>query len=123
MTILSETKGRFTIRAYIKKIGDDLLVVLSGGKKHIGAVGFAQPRPSLKNKNKISATSSVYTYLGHKEDTIVKPVSEELSKRLNRKVVVLAGIHWDNLKAKEITLVQNLCSHIARKIIKEVKGE
>ncbi|HBE44408.1 MAG TPA: hypothetical protein DDW17_02865 [Deltaproteobacteria bacterium] len=122
MTILSETKGRFTIRAYIKKIGDDLLVVLSGGKKHIGAAGFAQPRPSLKNKNKISATSSVYTYLGHKEDTIVKSISEELSKRLNRKVVVLAGIHWDNIRKKDIEIVKKLCGIITQKIIKSVAG-
>jgi len=123
MTVLSEKKGTFTIDAYIKKMGNDLLVVLSGGDIHIGAVGIAQPRPSLRNESKISATSSVYTFLGHKEDVIVKPLSEELSKRLNKKVVVVAGLHWDRISNKEIDMVKRLCRKITQKIIKEVGQE
>lgn len=123
MIVLSETQGRFTVRAHVKTLGNDLLVVLSGGKKHIGAIGFTQPRLSLQNKNKISATSSVYTYLGHKEDTVVKPISEELSSRLNRKVVVIAGLHWDNLSRDDIEVILSTCRRLADRIMREVKKQ
>jgi len=123
MIVLSETKGRFTVRAHVKKLGNDLLVVLSGGKKHIGAIGFAQPRQSLQSKDKISATSSVYTYLGHKEDSIVKPIAEELSRKLNRKVVVIAGLHWDNISRNDIEIIAKTCRKLADRIIMEVKNQ
>src|SRR4030042_3968039 len=92
---ISEKRGGFEIYAQVSMMGDDLLVVLSGGKIHIGAIAMAQPRPSLNDPKKISATSSVFTYVGHKEDILIKSISEELSSHMNRKVVVVAGIHWD----------------------------
>jgi len=121
MYSLSEKKGRFTINAQLITLGDDLLVVIRGGKEHIGAVGMAQPRVSLADATKISATSSVFTYVGHKEDVVVKTISEEISKRLNKKVVVVAGIHWDELSSKDIRMIMKLCVKVQEKIIMEVQ--
>lgn len=119
---ISENKGNFEIKAHILILGDDLLVVVSGGREHVGAVGIAQPRPSLNNSGITSATSSVYTFLGHKEDVIAKGLSEDLSKKLNMNVVVVAGIHWDNLKPPEIDAIMRLCSNLPQKIIDVVEG-
>ncbi|MBA4390020.1 MAG: hypothetical protein C0399_03685 [Syntrophus sp. (in: bacteria)] len=117
---ISEKRGGFEVYAQVNIMGDDLLVVLSGGKIHIGAIAMAQPRPSLDDPKKISATSSVYTYVGHKEDVIVKSISEELSKELNRKAVVVAGIHWDKLALSDIKVITGICSRLTKRIIKEV---
>lgn len=117
---ISEKRGSFKVHAHVRSMGDDLLVVLSGGKEHIGAIAMAQPRPSLDDPDRISATSSVYTYVGHKEDVIVKSISEALSKELNRKTVVVAGIHWDRLAPSNIKVITGICSKLTRRIAKEV---
>jgi hypothetical protein len=79
-------------------IGRDVLVAVWGGEKpHIGAVAVAQPRPSLKDPKVTSATASVFSYVGHKEDDLAKAAAEILAAALNTHVVVTAGIHWDNL--------------------------
>jgi len=118
---VSVKEGRFLLQALIVPIGDDLLVSLWGGTRpHIGAVAMAQPRPSLRDKKKTSATSSVLTLLGHKEDQTVKSVSETLAAVFNKNTVVTAGIHWDNLKAEEINRIRGLTEKLTQKIIDRV---
>ena len=111
-----EKIGDFEVSARIVPVGADLLVVLTGGRAHIGAVAIAQPRPSISDSTKISATSSVFTRVGHKEDIIAKAMSEELSKALNTVVTVVAGIHWDNMKAEDIGMVVEMCGTISKTI-------
>jgi gallate decarboxylase subunit D len=99
-------EGRYDLEAAVRSVGDDLLVAIWGGERpHIGAVAFAQPRPSLKDPKATSATVSVICALGHKEDDLVKAVSEILAAALNTRVVVTAGIHWDDLDAEGIAAV------------------
>jgi hypothetical protein len=116
----SAGKGRFLIEALVQEIGEDLLVSMWGGTRpHIGAVGMAVPRPSLADSRRWSATSSNFTFAGHKEDRMVKEVSEAIAAGLRRNVVVTAGIHWDGLKAKELLTVQDLARKLARKICRD----
>jgi hypothetical protein len=115
---VSVKEGRFKLEALVKTLGQDFLVAVWGGTHpHIGAVALAVPRPSLKDKKKTSATSSVLTLVGHKEDVTAKMISEALAAGLKRNVVVTAGIHWDNLKAEEIGRVVELTERLANKII------
>lgn len=114
---MSSEGGRYPIRATAMLIGDDLLVAIWGGTKpHIGAVAVALPRPSLADPQITSATSSVFTLLGHKEDEIVKMVSERLSAQLKKNVVVTAGIHWDNLTQEGIEEIVQHCRELADEI-------
>jgi hypothetical protein len=114
-------EGRFSLEALVVSIGPDLLVTVWGGTHpHIGAVALALPRPSLQNRRKTSATSSVLTLLGHKEDVTAKMVSEALAAALKQNVVVTAGIHWDNLKPEEINTLVQLTERLTRKIIEKV---
>ena len=103
------------VEARAVRIGADILVYIWGGDRpHIGAVAAAQPRPSLADENRTSATCSVLTYLGHKEDEVVKMVSEHLSAALDTHVVVTAGIHWDELKQNEIGVIGSRIEEITR---------
>jgi hypothetical protein len=114
---LSSEAGRYQIHATATLIGEDLLVAIWGGTKpHIGAVAVALPRPSIADPQVISSTSSVFTLLGHKEDEVVKMVSERLSARLGKNVVVTAGIHWDNLPEEAIGEIVSNCRELADKI-------
>ncbi len=118
---VSVRKGRFKVVAAVYEIGPDILAAVWGGNRpHIGAVGMAQPRQSLRDEEKTAATSSVFTLLGHKEDLIVKPLSEEITRRFGRNSVVIAGIHWDNLTDDEIQTAEKLCQKLTVKIIEKL---
>lgn len=115
---VSEGDGRFEVFAKVFELGPDCLVILWGGTRpHVGAVGLAQARPSLRDPTQRAATSSVFTFVGHKEDMVAKMMSEELAKRLGKNVVVSAGIHWDNLTDPEIKTITKLCQSILDDII------
>jgi hypothetical protein len=118
---IAENMGGFAVSARILPLGADMLVVLTGGRAHIGAVAIAQPRPSISDARMISSTSSVFTRVGHKEDIVAKAMSEELSRALNRVVAVVAGLHWDGMKAAEIGLVVEMCGRITKRIIAETE--
>ena len=101
--LIKTSEGEYDLEASVRLIGHDLLVAIWGGEKpHIGAVSVAQPRPSLKDPKVISATASVFCFIGHKEDELAKAVSEVLASVLNTQVVVTAGIHWDNISEEGI---------------------
>ena len=105
----------YVIEAEAVRLGADVLVYIWGGERpHIGSVAAAQPRPSLSDPNRISATASVLTFPGHKEDVVVKLAAETLAARLQANIVVTAGIHWDNLPAQGISLVMDRCGEIIR---------
>ncbi len=115
--------GSFDLEAGVRRIGDDLLVAIWGGEKpHIGAVSAAQSRPSLKNPEATSATASVICFPAHKEDELAKAVSEILAAVLDTRVVVTAGIHWDNISEEGIKQVISNSKILVDLILKEMKG-
>lgn len=121
--IRTEEAG-LVVEARAVLIGADILVYIWGGDRpHIGAVAAAQPRPSLADENRRSATSSVLTYLGHKEDEVVKLVSEQLSAVLDTHVVVTAGIHWDGLDQNEIRAIGTGIEEIIRQLTAKLKKQ
>ena len=116
------TARRRNIQAEAVWIGEDLLVYIWGGERpHIGAAAMAQPRPSLADAAKTSATASVFTYLGHKEDELAKWAAETLAAALGAKVVVTAGIHWDNLDREAIEAVTANSRELVRLLLEKLK--
>lgn len=121
---MGESISRFTVdeegyllEALLQQLGKDFLLSIWGGAAHIGAVAMAQPRPSLADPARLSATASVFCYVGHKEDDVVKGVSERLAAVLDAKVVVAAGLHWDNLTAGGIEQVKKNVVTLVNRII------
>lgn len=115
-------EGKFHVLAKVFELGPDCLVILWGGTRpHVGAVGMAQVRASLRDPAQIAATSSVFTFVGHKEDLVAKMMSEELARRLGRNTVVAAGIHWDDLNDNEIKTITVLCQALKEQIIEKYK--
>ncbi|MEE8340457.1 MAG: hypothetical protein V3R56_09950 [Xanthomonadales bacterium] len=115
-------EASLVVEARAVQIGADILVYIWGGDRpHIGAVAAAQPRPSLADEDRRSATCSVLTYLGHKEDEVVKLVAEHLSAALDTHVVVTAGIHWDGLNQNEISSIGTRIEEIIRLLMAKLK--
>ncbi len=120
---ISEERDAFRVTAIVYELGRDCLVILWGGTRlHIGAVGMAEVRPSLQDPQKRSATSSVFTYLGHKEDAVAKAMSEEIARKAGRNTIVAAGIHWDALSDKDIITITAICGNLTDKIVAKLSG-
>jgi len=103
-----EEPYKVTLQA--SKIGGDLLISLLGGDEpHIGAVAVSVPHPSLSDPDKLSASTSVYCFLEHKEDDLARKYAGRIAKRLNTKTVVTAGIHVSNITSPGIEKVVNNC--------------
>ncbi|AWX33343.1 hypothetical protein [Methanosphaera sp. BMS] len=82
---------RTSIHLKITKVGDDMDVIIAGGKEHIGCVGV------------ISNNSyTINTIKNHREDDIVLPIAKKLSALTDRTIVIKAGIHVDNITKAEI---------------------
>lgn len=110
-------EGRLRVEATALRVGEDLVVAIWGGTHpHLGAVALALPRPSLKDVSQTSATSSVLTLLGHKDDAVAREAAERLAAARGCPVVVTAGLHVDDATADEVSaLVAN-----ARVCVKEL---
>ena len=116
------SKGPLRIHGFVQRIGSDILVSIWGGTHpHIGAVAMAVPRPSLKDPKKVSATSSNFTFVGHKEDLLAKKISEKIASQLKTNAVVTAGVHWDKLPPNKIETVEKLTDTLTDLILKKLE--
>lgn len=112
-------QGRVSITAETHLVGEDLCVILYGGTKpHIGSITLSIPRPSLKDKNVISATTSMLNITGHKDDEAARYVSNALASALNRNVVVTCGIHVDAITEEEIKVTFKLLQSLLDLLVK-----
>lgn len=71
----------------------------------MGAVALAMPRPSLRDPRKTSATASVLTVVGHKDDELARPAALLLASRCGVPAVVVAGVHIEGAGHHEIGLL------------------
>ncbi len=89
-------------------VGRDLLVLITGGDAHLGAVavgGFSK-----------RSYASVITVPGHKDDCIAKEAASRIADHLKRACAVVVGIHLtgpskeqiDSVVKDALTLVDNM---------------
>ncbi|MHA0858001.1 prenylated flavin chaperone LpdD [Paenibacillus sp. CMAA1364] len=79
-------------------VGRDVMLIITGGDAHIGAVSTAYPTPEGIDIQ----TSNIP---GHKEYTITEALAQQAVEVLNRTVTVSAGIHYDDLTTAEIDAI------------------
>ena len=108
---LIESKGSYEVTARIDWLGNDLVVNLTGGESHVGAVAVA-----WVGHNPSHAADHVIALPGHKEDIPAREMAEGLSRALGCTVTVVAGMHWDNIDDEGITVVLALCRRITDRI-------
>ncbi len=102
---------------------EGLAVNLVGGEvPHIGAVAVSIPRSSLANARQRSATTSVFTLVGHKEDDLARPFAAELARTLDRTTVVVAGVHLRRANARDLARVFENAGRAVEVIVAKVKA-
>lgn len=98
-------------------IGSDLLVTLLGGNQHIGAVAHASPYIS---NGKHSASVSVIESEGHRDGTLAVPLARKICKVTRHATWLVVGIHFDELSAEELTLLESVCYKLTDLLIGEL---
>lgn len=97
-------------------IGEDLVISLTGGKGHIGAVavGYYDRIPG-------HASSSVITLPSHRDDAIALDAARRISSVTHSTTVFTAGIHFENITAEEIEEVLSASDELINEFIGSLK--
>lgn len=123
MKLFRKNSRNIVIEARVIEAGDDLCIVVTGGQKqHIGSVSISIPRSSLENPEKLSATTSTYNFVSHKDDIIGNQFSKKIATALNKKTVVTCGIHLDDITEEQMSTVHMVSEKLLQDIIEELKS-
>jgi hypothetical protein len=114
------SEGDMSVRLTAQALGKDVCVTVTGGAAHVGAVALSVARQSLKFGGETGVSTSILTLTGHKEDVVAKFVSEKLALVLNKNVVAVCGIHYDNITQENIDNVMNLVKEGAQQLCDEL---
>ncbi len=116
MRTLHLHRGRISLRLRTLRLGDDLSLTLTGGdKEHLGAVALAAPQPDRDG----SATASVLTLPGHREDLLARRLALRLAATLGIAVSVACGIHIDAPTPRELQDVEAMADELATLFLRQ----
>jgi hypothetical protein len=89
-------EGKYKIYLKSIQIGNDLLVIITGGDEHIGGV-------SLIEANLLSSIKKT----NHKDDVVSNIVAPIIYEKLHKDTLVVCGIHLDNASKNDIEILIN----------------
>lgn len=92
-------EGRYTVRLTSQKIGEDLLVIITGGEKeHIGSATLKEEKDGIQTISKKN----------HKDYVVAEQLIELIYDTIKKDILVVCGIHIDHATKEEIDiLIQN----------------
>jgi hypothetical protein len=100
---LSVGKNGIRVDSDVFKVGNDWLIVVSGGDKpHIGAISFG----NKEEENNIAL-------LTHKELAVTQLIYQKLIDLCPENLLVTGGIHIDYISKQQILLVLELCEELS----------
>ncbi len=114
-----EGNTRVTLEANI--VGQDMVVVITAGKAHVGAVALAVP--CEKNAEGVTASCSVLTVPGHRDNIPAERAAMRLCKLLQRPISVTAGLHIDKATEEEIQLLLENSEVVVENLMLSMRGE
>ena len=101
--------GKYIITLKHLFLGNDLLVIITGGDAHIGGVSLIE--------NDILSTISKQN---HKDTVISKIVASIIFNDLKKDVLVICGIHIDDITKDEIDILINNTKNCVKQFLKQI---
>lgn len=120
MINIYQSQNDISINLCALPMGNQWNVTITGGSAHLGAVAVGIPRPSLSDPEKASASVSVLTVTGHRDDDIARPSAHFLASELQQTIVVSCGIHFDNITSEDIHLVEKLVKKALKEFLNNI---
>ena len=117
-------RDAISVNFSVETMGSDVCVIVTGGDRpHIGAAALSVARPSLSGDGGISASTSIITVPGHKDDVAAKRVCEHIAKALNKNVAAVCGIHYDGITSEGIKTILDLVDEGAQQVCSMISAE
>lgn len=105
MIVIDKKLGRINVKLQAIKVGQDLCIIITGGKEHIGAVTFSYDKEA-----------STVAFGTHKENFVTEAVGDILKDKYCGNFVICCGIHFDNITKEEIEWVKVLALKITEEL-------
>lgn len=118
---LSFGEGKTEVKLRASKEGNDLVVIITAGRAHVGAVALAVP--CEKTPEGVTASSSVLTVPGHRDNIPAEQAALKLCKAFKRPVSVTAGLHIDHATEEEIQELMYNSQEVVEKLLVLLKGK
>lgn len=116
-------EGKYQVCLHAMYCGSDASICIFGGDvPHIGAVAVAVPRKSLTGDGSDSASASVICITGHKEDELARLVALRISSKWQCNGTVSAGVHIDDAKKDDISILSRNVEELMEIFIDKVKS-
>lgn len=114
--------GKYSVSAQVIRCGKDVSLTIGGGESpHIGAGALAIPRPSLRDSETVSASTSVICVPGHKEDEVARAAAQRIASAMNCVVNVCVGVHIDNADRDELMRLKQNLDKLIDLVLKELE--
>lgn len=111
-----EGRGRTEVRLEIQAMGRDLVLRISGGEAHVGAVAVCEPpEPDAEPAPVVTVVP------GHKEGPIAESCAALMAKASGRTVCAVAGIHQDDATREEIAAIVANVDRACARLVEAVK--
>ncbi len=114
--MISAGKGKHRVCVEEKKTYEGIILLVFGGKSHIGSVVLAEPRPSRTGRG-ASCTSHVLNRFGHKDEVVARMFAEGVCKARCEPVLCVCGIHLDNASKSDISKLEKNAKELLKKCI------
>lgn len=86
--------GKTALNYEITQVGQDFLILLTGGDAHIGCTAIGD-----------DGRLCVYTPKSHRDDALAIPLAKKVSETFHCVCTVVAGFHLDDINREEIQTV------------------
>ena len=111
------SKGRFSVEVDVFELGEDLVIVLGGSERpHVGGVSVSEMVEDINHPGRKTHTISSISLKGHKDEAVLRMLSESLSRATGKNVVAVGGVHWDGLSEKDIKDLMQFFKNIAEEL-------
>ena len=106
-------KGRGAVRLVLDALGRDLLLRITGGEAHVGAVAVAVPADAGRSAPRVRDLVAGR----HREGPLARAAAERICLASGCSVAVVAGIHYDGATRAEIdVIVENVDRGVSRMV-------
>ncbi len=105
-------RGRLRLALKADRIGGDLVVFITGGATHIGAVALAS-----------GARLQMFELTHHREGKMAARAAQRLAGELQCTAAVLCGIHYERISREEIGAVYELAENLTGRCAAYFKKE
>ena len=106
---LGSLKEKTFVSYRLGHIGYDWILLITGGKSHIGSVACSE-------KNRMTDEVWQITLGAHKEDNIARNAALRLKDILKGEILVIGGIHYDRISRKQIQQIEKNCETLLKRL-------